>query len=538
MHWSDLTENFSDRVLSAHNLALLWLLFPVVKFFHELGHGYVAKAGGAEIHEMGILFLVFTPVPYVDASAANAFRSKRWRALVGAAGMLVETFIAAIALFVWVMVEPGLVRAVAFDTLVIAGISTLVFNGNPLLRYDGYYILADLIEMPNLAGRGFQYWRYLLERYVFAVERAEHTPASTGERAWFLTYAPLSFVYRMMVMVAITLFMASQWFVIGVVLAIWGAATMLIWPIVKFVRYLAASPRLYRARHRAVLVSTCICTALVLFALLVPMPLRIQTEGVVWLPEEAHVRAGADGFVREVLKASGTAVSAGEAVIQSVDPVIATHVRVMQARVEELDAKFDAQFVSDRVQAELARQEVRRQRVNLDRAIDRAGQLLARSGVSGTLILLQAEDLPGRFFRKGSLLGYVAQSARPIVRVVVPQDDVDLVRSRLDRAEIRLAERPADVLTATLIREVPAAQGDVPPALMTEGGGIIAADPRDPKGGKALHSMFQLDLELPHDTVLTNFGERVHVRFVHHPESLASQWYRRIRQVFLARFDV
>ena len=164
VHWPELSENLADRVLAVENLLVMWLCFPVVKFLHELGHAYAVKNGGGEVHEMGIMLLVFTPVPYVDASAASGFRSKWRRALVGAAGMLTEILIAAVFIVVWVAAEPGWLRAIAFNVGLSAGVSTVIFNANPLLRFDGYYILSDLIEVPNLGARGNQYWRYLLER--------------------------------------------------------------------------------------------------------------------------------------------------------------------------------------------------------------------------------------------------------------------------------------------------------------------------------------------------------------------------------------
>ena len=105
----------------------------MLKALHELGHGYAVKAFGGAVHELGVMFLVFAPVPYVDASAASEFRSKWRRALVGAAGMIVEVFIAALALYVWLAVEEGFVRALAYNVMLIAGISTVLFNGNPLL---------------------------------------------------------------------------------------------------------------------------------------------------------------------------------------------------------------------------------------------------------------------------------------------------------------------------------------------------------------------------------------------------------------------
>src|SRR5260221_13592232 len=131
LHWPELTENLGDRVFAAHNLVLLWLCFPIIKLLHELGHAYTTKLGGGEGHDMGVMLLVFTPVPYVEASAASGFRSHWRRVLVGAAGMLVETFLAALAMFVWTAAEAGALRAIAFNVMLIAGVSTLAFNANP-----------------------------------------------------------------------------------------------------------------------------------------------------------------------------------------------------------------------------------------------------------------------------------------------------------------------------------------------------------------------------------------------------------------------
>jgi putative peptide zinc metalloprotease protein len=539
VNWPELTGNLSDRVLSAQNLLLLWLAFPVVKLLHELGHAYAVKAGGGEVHEMGILLLVFMPVPYVDATAASGFRSKWQRAFVGAAGMVTEVFIAALCMFAWVLIEPGAARAVLFDTMLIAGISTVIFNGNPLLRYDGYYILSDLIEVPNLATRGNQYWRYLAERYLFRLRDVERPLMAPGEQGWFLFYAPAAFLYRTAVMVLIVLFIAGEWFFIGVVLALWGVATMLVWPLAKFAGYLWASPRLARARGRAAAISAGAAAAAVVVLFAVPVPHRIQAEGVVWLPEEAIVRAGADGFIRAALVRPGTRVEAGTALVESHDPVVAAQVRVLEARIEELEAKLDAQLFAERVQAELTRRELAREEAAYRRALERAGELVARSAVAGDFVIAQPDDLPGRFVRKGQMIGHVTQQARLLVRVVVSQDDVDLVRSRLVRADVRLAGRMAEVYPATVVREVPAAKDQLPSAaLSSEGGGAVPQDPRDPKGGKALVSTFQFDLELPPATPHAGFGGRAYVRFVHHPEPLGWQCYRRVRQAFLARFNV
>ena len=169
-HWPDLTENVTEKVLSPQNILLLWLSFPIVKACHEFGHAFATKAWGGEVHEMGVMLLVLMPIPYVDASAASAFREKRRRVIVGAAGMMVELFLAAIALFVWLNIEPGFARAIAYNVMLIAGISTILFNGNPLLRFDGYYIFADAVEIPNLAARSNKYITYLIQKYAFGFD--------------------------------------------------------------------------------------------------------------------------------------------------------------------------------------------------------------------------------------------------------------------------------------------------------------------------------------------------------------------------------
>ncbi|MDD2762170.1 MAG: PqqD family protein, partial [Methylomonas sp.] len=212
-HWPELTDNLSDQVLSSSNLTVMALVYPLVKLLHELGHGLATRVWGGAVYDMGLMFLVFAPVPYVNASASAAFPSKIRRALVAAAGMLVELWLAALALYLWLLVEPGLIRAVAYNVMVVAGISTLMVNGNPLLRYDAYYILSDLIEIPNLAQRGRKYLSYWWDSTVFGAKDLETPQDTPGEKRWLLLYTPLAWCYRTFVTVSIMLFVADQFFI-------------------------------------------------------------------------------------------------------------------------------------------------------------------------------------------------------------------------------------------------------------------------------------------------------------------------------------
>jgi len=248
-HWPDLTNNVADRVLTPTNLLLVWFTYPVIKLLHEFGHAFAAKRWGCEVHEMGILFLVLMPMPYVDASASSALPARRQRAFIAAMGVMVELFIAALAMFVWLVVEPGLVRAMAFNVMLIGGVSTVLFNGNPLLRFDGYFVLTDSLGIANLGSRSQQYVGYLVQRHLFGVRELSSPATSRGEAGWLGVYAVTSFCYRMFIMFGIIILIAGKFFVLGIILAIWAAAMQIFWPLLRKVGFLAASPRL--RLHRA-----------------------------------------------------------------------------------------------------------------------------------------------------------------------------------------------------------------------------------------------------------------------------------------------
>ena len=538
-HWPELTNNFSDRVLAIDNLIVLYLLFPVIKAFHELGHASATKAGGGEVHDMGLILLVLMPVPYVEASAATAFRSRHRRALVGAAGMAVEIFIAALAFYVWLAIEPGLVKALLFNVMVIASVSTVIFNGNPLLRYDAYYILCDLIEMPNLSARALRYWAYLAERYALGMREAEGPIASRAEKVWFVCYGLASTAYRVLVTVVIALFIASRFFIIGVLLAAWALVAMAVLPVARALGHVIASPRLRKRRRRALVVTFGSIAAVLLLVVAVPLPYHSDAEGVVWLADEALVRAGANGFVERFLTVPGNHVAAGEAVLRTRDPALEAQLRLAEGKVDELEAAYAAEFVADRARAQIVRDKLDGARAALARAEERAGDAIVRVRADGVFYVPQAGDLPGRYYRKGELLGYVIGEAAPLVRVVVPQDAVDPVRVATDRVLVRLAARPGQVLEGRMVRQVPGGEAYLPSrALAVDGGGQIATDPRDSSGPKALERMFQFDVALQGTPALGVFGERAYVRFEHKREPLAARWYRDVRRLFLSRFGV
>ncbi len=538
-HWSELSGNLADRVLGLENLALLWLTYPLVKFCHELGHAYAVRRGGGEVHELGVMFLVFTPVPYVDASASTAFRSKWQRMGVAAAGILVELFIAALAMFVWISVEPGALRSMAYNVILIGGLSTVLFNGNPLLRFDGYYILSDLLEIPNLAQRSSEYLAYLVKRRIFG-KLDEISPAhGRGEALWLALYAPVSWLYRLIVMFTIALFVASRYLFPGVVLALWSVTSTVFWPILKGLWFVLGGAAIDRQRRRALLITGGGGLALALALVFVPAPYWTNAEGVVWVPANAEVRAGTGGFVTRLLAPSGREVQPGEPLLALEDTAVSAELEARRARVEELDVQLSSEMFSDRLKAELTRQSLIAERAMLERLERRADDLVAVAGRAGTWTVPNTGDLDGRYFAQGALIGYVLSGSLNTVRVVVSQEEADLVRAHTRGIELRMVDQPWHTLRARSAREVPGGSERLPSkALSLDGGGVFATDPRDSSGLKTLGRTFQFDLELEQPLTEPNFGMRAYVRFEHDWQPFAVQTYRRIRQVFLSRLTV
>lgn len=533
IRWVDLSAGISDRVLTPANLLALWLLYPVLKLLHEVGHGVAVKAFGGEVREMGFIMLVFGPLPYVDASAATGFRHKQQRLVVCAAGMMVELFLASVALIAWTWIEPGLLRSTLFNVALMAGVSTLVFNLNPLLRFDGYYMLADALEIPNLGRRSNRYVLALIQRYVLGNASCEVEELSSRERAWFVGYAVLAFVYRAAVLLGILAFVATRFFALGVLLAIWATLVWVALPVGRVLRHVATSPELTLVRGRAVGTSVALLGVGLFLVCVLPAPLRTRAEGIVWVPEEAVVRAGASGFVGELLVSSGQRVLPGDPLLLCQDLLLETQLRTLRAKLTGLRARRDRKWGEDSVAVQLIDAEVARQEAEVVAVERQYEALTVRSPVAGVFYLESPKDLVGRFLHQGDAVAYVLDPQEVIVRVLVPQGDVGLVRRAVPMARIRLVSKPTVTLEAKVAREIPEASKRLPSAAFgTWGGGEIPVDPADQDGVTSLDRWFQFELRCRADGEVLHAGGRAFVRFDHDWEPLVKRWYRGALRLF------
>lgn len=540
VHWNDLTENVIDRALTPQNLLLLWFIYPVVKAFHELGHAYLTKKYGGEVHEIGIMFLVFVPVPYVDASSIWGFRDKRKRMAVGAAGIAAEIFLGSLALFIWLSVEIGTVHAIAYNVMLISGISTLFFNGNPLLRFDGYYVLADALEIPNLGNRSTKYLGYLFQRYLFGIKQATSPADNSGERFWFVFYGIAAFLYRMFIMFVIILYVGGKFFAIGVILAIWAVISQMLIPLGKNISFLLTSPKVKPKRLRSNLVAGGLLASILVLLFMVQAPYWTRVEGVIWPPEQSKIRAGADGFIDTLLVADGSTVRTGDPIIQAIDPIAKGRVKVLEARLEQLNIQLTAARTVDRVQTGIIQEELYVVQEDLNRARKKLTELLIRSPGDGLLVIPQSQHLTGRFVRKGESIGFVVDPTDQVkVRAVVPQDDIGLVRQAVYGVDVIAANHAAISFPATILREVHGGSNQLPTAALGDmGGGSFVVSPADNQGLTTLERVFEIELGLPDESRSPYLGGRIYVRFDHGHQSLGMQMWLRLRQLFLRRFNV
>ncbi|GGO80203.1 hypothetical protein GCM10011348_16390 [Marinobacterium nitratireducens] len=538
LNWSELTHNVVDRVLSAGNILLMIAAYLVVKTLHELGHGYAVRRWGGEVHEIGLMFLVFMPVPYVDASASSAFRSKWQRAAVASAGIIVELFLAALATLAWVLMEPGLARAFAFNVMAIAGVSTFLFNGNPLLRFDGYYVLSDLIEIPNLGKRANEYFFYLLKTRLLGLNGQRSPVQAPGEARWLLGYSISSFCYRLMLMAWIAWFLLTKVPVAGVLLAAYMLFNSLLLPLARGLKFLLMSPSLQGRRRYSLLLSGSLAAALALLLGVVPLPYSTLVVGVVWVPEEASLRTETDGTVAEVLAAPNSFVRSGTPLIRLEDPLLHTDIRILEAERRELEARLQAARQNDQVQVRMIQEQLRRTAAALELLQERAARLVLVARNDGIFTVQAPEDLPGRYFPRGTPLAHVIGERQTLIQTLIDQSAIELVRDHTRQVDVRFVQHIETALPAQVTRDTPAAVDNVPPqALALVDGGRIALDPEDPQRKRLLERMFRLELKLqqsPPDGVI---GERVHIRFDHGAQPLLPRLVRSLRQLFLARIN-
>jgi len=539
-HWQALLDHFSVRFMGPQNLVLIWLLYPLVKFFHELGHAISTKYWGGEVHDMGVLFIVFMPVPYVDASTSHQFSNKYQRMMVAAAGIFIELLLAALGIIFWSMMDDGIGRDIAFNIAVVAGLSTLFVNGNPLLRFDGYYVFSDAIEIPNLASRSSKYLGYLCQRLLLGLDQVtlvNSCPLTAGgERGWFIFYGVAAGIYKLIISFSIAFFVASHYFIIGVILAVWYLIQQLLWPTLLALKTLFKVAKEYGRFKRLTLT---ILPIILLLALLFFYPLHWSShiEGIATLPETASIRVKSDGFMKTVLKNNNTQVKAGDILFELENPELVTKKQVIKAQIAELQMRENQAFMEGPLATQVIKLDIQHAQATLADIQVEIDSLAVKSELTGMISIPKALDMPGRFYRKGDILGYVIDLNKVSVKAIIPQNKFEQLKMKQLNWQVKLNSQPLPTFDATTGQEIPQASFQLPSAkLGTAGGGAILVDARDKEGRTVLEAVYQVEL------MFVNYTEhylaaKVIVKVNHQPESFAAYLSRLFTLTISAHFQ-
>jgi len=218
VEWKPLLAS-SVVILDPANWLRMTLAWFCLSLWHETFHAVACKKFGGSVPRAGLALLFFMPAAFVDVTSSWRFRSKRQRIVTAAAGIYAELFVAAASVIVWANTPAGVMHRFCYDLAFMASLGTLLVNGNPLLRFDGYYILSDLIEFPNLASRAQEYVGYLCQRYVLGCDIA--TPACPAGRAGtlFRVYAVAAMFWRLLLHVTLTLTAIGMFSYLGMIAA-------------------------------------------------------------------------------------------------------------------------------------------------------------------------------------------------------------------------------------------------------------------------------------------------------------------------------
>jgi putative peptide zinc metalloprotease protein len=523
--WNDLVEPLHG-ILVAQNLPLMWLTLIVLKLFHEMGHAYACKHFGGHVPEMGVYLIVFTPCAYMDASSSWGFTSKRQRLFVCLAGVYVEALIAALAVFVWSMTEPSWLHSLAYNVMFLASIVTALFNINPLMRYDGYYLLSDLAEVPNLRQRSNRSVLDLLKRILLGLSPTRDGNEGRRLRVFLTGYGIAVSTCRLFLYLGIAAILVAKMAAVGLGLAVVFLGGLAYSLIRRLTGYLWYAEETATIRGRAVGVS--LATLIVIPAALafLPVPAHERARAVVHAEQETLVRAATPGFVEQIDVTRGQSVRTGVPLARLSNDSVLEEIATAESNVAAARIRRDAYYFEEPARAfqEEARALVHEQA--LAEARTRLAELDVRAPTTGRVIAsLRPEDV-GRFLPRGDILAAIIDGPWEL-RTVLTEDQMARVQPRIgDRATFRAAGCRSHRKAGRITQIAPAGSRTVRlPALTQLGGGEI---PVDRATRQATQPYFEVTVSLPADpNAGLRYGMTGSVRFAARAEPILRSLGRR-----------
>ncbi|HSE37396.1 MAG TPA: efflux RND transporter periplasmic adaptor subunit [Blastocatellia bacterium] len=454
---------FQDK--GASDIVMFIAVLFIIIVFHENGHGLTCKRYGGEVHELGFMFIYFMPAFYANVTDAWTFNSKAAKLWVTFAGAFVELIICSIASFVWYFSTPGyFMHDLAFTFMLVAGLSSIIVNMNPLIKLDGYFALVDYLEIPNLSDESSKYIGALARKYIFRAPAVIPDYPPRRKRILF-TYGALAFCYRILILVVVMLFFNRH------INELFPEAGVFIFPLVAYrllrkklksawkgIRFLLIDKRevLMKPKSLAITGAT-LAVAGGLFAFF-PLSYSHRTTFVIEPADRIRVRAGTEGFIGSVVVNEGDAVKRGALLAVLHDPDLEQKHDSQRSEI----ALLNRRILQDQAQgatAESLKGRRRREQIGneLVETESRLEQLRITAPADGVVVTRNVSDRVGQRLKQGEEFCELASLGVRRARVIV--DDWDLKDIQIGaRADLRLNSAPALDLSGRVAALAPASE--------------------------------------------------------------------------------
>jgi putative peptide zinc metalloprotease protein len=489
-----------------------WICLAVVKIIHEFGHGLTAKHYGGEVHEMGILFLVLTPALYCDVTDSWLLPNKWKRIWISAAGIYVECFLASIATFVWWYSTPGLVNSLAMATMFICSVNTIMFNANPLLRYDGYYVMADWLEIPNLRIKSTQFFAYLIQEKVLGLEIPVQSYMPRSRRMLFVTYAIASYVYRWFVTFAILWFLSQvlkprKLEGVSYLLGVGALFPLLGMPVYQIVKFFRTPGRMRKVKKVRASAFAAAAIALVTAILLIPTPMRIQGTLVLRLAKPDEIYAQVEGRLVDMPVKNGDWVKKDTVLAKLDNP---QKLKELSERQQDCDVNwFKARWFGqgserdDRAQSKQHQEFAEKLEKVIAEINLNLGKLTLISARDGQVVGAPHREHVGEWIKPGKAFCEVGDPHHLEAHILLDQGDIDLIA--VDRTAWVKVYGKSEVTYKSRVSEIATRNREELPTEMSNVAGGEIASKQDKKTGspKPITPVYEviIPLENPHLTL-------------------------------------
>lgn len=531
--WSSFIAAAGD-IVSVQNFAMFALALIVVKALHELAHAYTAYRYGCRVPVIGVAFVLGAPLLYTDVTDAWRLTSRRQRLAIDAAGIAVELAIACLATLVWVFLPDGPMRAMTFALATTAWIVSLLVNLNPFMRFDGYYLLADVLAVDNLQPRAFELGTWQMRRLLFAPGLPPPEPLQAAARLWLVVYAWAVWLYRLVLFTSIAVLVYTMFFkVLGIMLFLVEIVLLVLRPIWRELAQWRRVARAYGCSRRMVLSATIAAAAAALLAM--PISSIVIVPAVMEAVSSQQVFAPRPGLVEHVAVTPGGAVAQGAMIVRLVSPEIDHELRLTAIRIELAERRLarTGADVPDREETLVLTQRVEALRARHAGLVAERDELVVRAPIDGAVLERTAELHGGRWIGRNELLAFIGDARGRIVRGYLAGDDVERIGQQAKGSFVP-DDRTLPKIDVTLASIARAGAPSIEIAELASGhGGPIATEPDERQQPVPRQAQYLVEFEPAPGAASSALSVRGVVRLAARPESLLAGIARQIMKVLI-----